>query len=353
MKNISILRDSFLATLKEVIPGIENNQDSSLFTFRNGNIYSGNASFITIVPFYDNLNCSVSAIELYKLVSKIRVKNISLEQDDSCLIISYGKSKAKIAFQSDSSFSIISSVLLDVYDWKPLPPHFYDALSSLQINKNLSKLSGMFVDNEKVINTNGSIIKFYYFTAPSVETDLWIQERIINNILKYSGIREYYIKDDWVYLKTDSNVILIFRNLNADNYPKSVVNSFLEKQIHEDNKYCSFVFPSDCMDALQRMELFFSSKDKKKTVNLKIIDKELIFFSERITGSSIEEHIDLDSIEFFNSNIPEAFIIEISRFIEMKPENKKISIFKKTNNDLFFLLVQGEFGTQLCILNTK
>lgn len=159
---------------------------------------------------------AVNAHKFFNILKKVESEGVSLVRKDSHLVLTYtnsagGTGKVQLPFEETSpAFNYVAALFKNDEDAAlyELPDNFIDAVKQVDIKKNESDCTGVFVSPSCVFSTNKFVISKSVFNgAFSIDSDIRIMPSEVALILKIKDkLTHYYVKGNWLRLLTKDRV---------------------------------------------------------------------------------------------------------------------------------------------------
>ena len=290
---MTVSKKQLLNSLKLAMPGIESGnvvlQGSDTFIFHNGRIFSYNDSIAVSIPIEqsglveENIEGAIKADEFFKVLSKLPNDEITLELDDN-VIIKSGKAKVEMTLMNFDFESRLDGIATNE-NWIDLSDDFIAGLKCCRIANNKSPLSGIFVDGNMILSTDG-----FQMNKFNIDCDLgefWMSDNSANELLKMK-FKSIQVGENWVHFLSDDGVIFSIRTLMKGKFPKDKVMSVLDNSNPSEGDLHS-TFPSEFFSSVDRAVPFSIDISEHSTVRIKLSKGNIEVSSERASGKFVED----------------------------------------------------------------
>lgn len=295
--------------------------------FTKTNIITYNEKISIQYPFKTDFKTFVKALDLYKLISKLKYEAVSIEKVDDKLNISCKSAKVKLSTISDKEASEridkVSESLKGV-KWKILPDNFNTAVSLCSFFASKSEsdqtLTCVYVNGKDIISSDNNRVAHAILSGEMDE--VFIKASEIKNLISIKPI-EYTVKKSWLHFKGENGCIFSIRRVDGQfpdylqffNFEGTAVN--LPKQITEgidiasimmeaidssvnfkiSDGFCHISAKSDGGVVRHRSKIDHSGSEIKFTVNPEFL-KEMMSHSSSIIFSTDKAKLTTDDGSF-------------------------------------------------------
>jgi hypothetical protein len=256
--------------------------------FSGKNIIMSNDKVIISYPFETEFKCYVYLEKILKFLEKIEDKIINLNIKNNFFILKSKKNKLEIKIL-ESTFDI---KIREPKKWSKVSSDFILGLKmiSLSISEDINfthdYINILHFKKDQIISTDNKRIGKYKLES-SFDTTFCLSHYIGDLLLKIGNIKEYYLKEQFIFFKTENNIILKCI-LNSSKIPD------FENFLSIPKKNIKIEFNKEICKAFDLCNIFNSdlhSNDKKVYLNIK--DDKLICYTETNLGK-VESKIDLN-----------------------------------------------------------
>ncbi len=273
--------------------------------FKDNYIYQFNNEIVIYNKFFDeslNDNFSLSLQKLTAIISKLKDDNLELNIEDNIKLIS---KKSEIEFTKQEIKQEFT--FKDNFEWQDLPENFLTGIEFAEkiIDENNTRfLPNIFIDNDKIVSTNGRVLIIYNLHKEF--NKFFLKKLQIDLLLKFK-VKKYCIEKNLIYFLADDTIIY-FNYLTDCNYP-----DYTKIQL-ENEKEINF------LDKLNLNDI---------DVNVSILDSE---------SKVLKIEIEKNKIKIENSNIGINIKTKLDK--ENEIENIKFSL----NADYLISFLKSDFG---------
>lgn len=213
---MEINTEDFATIVKALLPGTKGKNTSiqtERIIFKDG--FAGTFNDKMAVSWeidLGNINCSVSATDLDKVLSGVKEDTIEIDLVDNKLILESKGTKAKISTFTDSSLleDFYNTLEFDSLDWKELPEDFIPKLSlaKFSCSNNEFDPQNLFcvqIANNFIYSGNG-----YRCTKMECKTGFTclIPKQAVDSITKFSDVSEYVLDNGWIHFANEDGGII-------------------------------------------------------------------------------------------------------------------------------------------------
>jgi len=224
---------------------------------------------------------SVKAEEMYKFLSKVRTKEITVSQKENALILKSGRSK--VGFSLAAKVLIpLEKEILEMGKWHKIPEKFIKAIgfTAETCSKDMSNPKLTCVH----INKKGFVESTDNFRV----TQYQLGEKVPIGTVLIPGVSAKKIRDlhpikiatgnGWLHFKTEKGTIISCRTFNETFVP---TKNILKKE----NEVTNLHFPEEALEVLDRAQIFASRKaETDENIEITLSKKKLTFKSSSETG---------------------------------------------------------------------
>lgn len=330
----------FKKALEIVKPGLASTtttiEQVTSFAFTKKNVITYNDEICIYHPLADlKLQGAIEAELLYKFLSKIKTKQITLEINESSVTMKSGRIKAEFNLDPEITLPIDDENLTKKGEWNPLPSNFIEAITMAKActSKDMIKvkLTCVHVSKKGVIESTDGYRIFRYKLGTKLPIDsVLIPAASLNSVIRINPNKVASGKG-WIHFKNDEGTVISCRILNED---------FVDISTHlKDGKNGVEVeFPKDLVTTLDTAEIFAEDY----MVKITITKKELVVTSQSQIAS-FKEKLDLvNKVEPFAFRITPYLLKDILKQISSCTIYKDRLIFKNENWKYMTELVRVE-----------
>lgn len=270
--------------LLNVLQGMQSNTskiETNQVNFKEKIIYQTNNDIMIYSEFFEEdlkENFSLPLNDLILLLSKIKENEVELLIESSIkivtkkTIIELPKQEIKDCFD-----------FTNIFEWEDLPENFIKGIkfTSAILDENSRFNPTIFIDNDKVVSTDGKCLIIYNLQKDFLK--FFLKQLQINLLLKY-GVKKYCIKDNLIYFLADKTVIY-FNYLTDENFPK------YQKIQMNNEKEIQFLDKLNLSD----IDINVSILDEDKVLHIDIEKSNIKIKSNNFTGVNIKTILDKEN----------------------------------------------------------
>ena len=317
-KALEIVKPGLATTVTEI-------EQVTSFAFTKKNVITYNDEICITHPLGDlDMQVAIEAELLYKFISKVKAKQITLEINDTEVTMKAGRVKAVFNVDSEIKLPLDDEKLVSKGKWKDLPENFIEAISMAKgcVSKDMiqAKLNCVHLNKKgKVESSDGFRIFRYEFDDKLPLQTVLIPAASINSVIRIKP-NQVAKGDEWVHFKNEHGTVISCRVVN-DEFPN--VDEYLE----EGKKGVKLSFPKELIDSLDTAEIF--SEDDLVKITIK--GKKLIVSSGGHIAT-FKEKLKLDEeVDSFAFQITPYLLKDILKQIQFCTIYKDRLIFKNEN----------------------
>lgn len=320
-------------------------EQATHFIFTGYDICTFNDQISISCPLETDFKCSVLADKFYEVINKMDSDVITIEQNDSELIIKGKKIKSGLAMSTeDEVIKILDDMdFPDDKDWKKLPADFNEGINicSFSISNDVSHpyLSCLLVNGENLISSDDSRISMYKMKNKIKDT-FFIPGAAIKALIDFEII-EYHLGESWVYFATKDDVIFCSRIIQHDEGQKKMLDS----KKYFDFESVEITLPNELTKSVETSEILAHGEfDIDKQIDIVIKDDTITCRGEKedIGWIEVEEKIkDFKADKEINMKINPIFLSQIlSKSGAMKVGEDRALFTSDRFNHLISLIVE-------------
>jgi len=296
---MNINRVDLVNKLKQCMPGIETGnsllEGADTFYFEGKRIHTFNDIISVSVDISGivsgDLTGSVSAKEFYKILTKFRESDITIDPEDKQWILRSGKAKSTLKFRESVISNMVAELKLDKLTWKNLPDNFLDGLKLCRIPGNHTAFNGVAVDRNGMYSTDK--IRVNKFNLSNDMERFWIEEKAHGEILKFDEMKEYSLSDFWIHFRsTAGDCFSVRRKRDTEKgicrYPFTQIDTIVFRA-SENRQEIGTDLPQELEEVLSRASVFSSDFDGHSVVHLVLSGKFIECSSSKTSGSYSEK----------------------------------------------------------------
>lgn len=285
-------KEKILQAMKAVKPALADKEvveQTTSFAFKNKKIYAYNDDIMISHPIDLDIEGSVSAKELYNLLSRTKELEVEIKQEaEELLISSKGKGKSK-GFRAGISFN--SNIVMPIdkvvikKEWNKLPDNFNEALrfcfSSVSSDFSKPLITCVHV-KDSMMESCDNVFRYSKYILDSKVKDNMLFTPKAKEVLLYN-VTHYQNAKSWVHCKNAEGVVFSFRTYEGS-YPDT--SAFLE--MSEEKK---IKFPSNLLSSLETAESLCEENfvTKEKTVKITLEGTKIVLRGKGKEGWYEEE----------------------------------------------------------------
>jgi len=336
-----IKRNDLVQSVKKCMAGTDSIDGFDVLIIKNGKIHSFNDFISIAVPFLQDIDCSVRAGDFLKILTKYTSEelDIKVSPTNNSLIIKSGKSKSTLSYIENFTYSKITALYSNPFDWKDIPVAFMEGLKRTHISNNNSTLNGVFIDDDVMYSTDNLVMRMFQMDEKMGK--VWIRNKSVQEMLRFPTITHYSSTQDWIHFKTEDDVLISVRGLIVANYPIDKVTTVFLKYMKEET-FPEGVFPEGMKGLLQRAEVFAETYYSRKVVKISFNPEGIVFNTQSSSGATEE----LCEVANTWVDIP-VLSTDIGRLIDSNLDTMSFSLV--TWGDRFALKVMSDNYTELII----
>ncbi len=325
-----IEKTKLLAHIEKLKPGLTKkgyDDKSDFIRFDDGIIYSYNSSIMVIVPtLIADINGAVRAKELYNLVKCIDSEQIELTQNDKNIIVHASQVKAQIKTTTEFN-PPIEYLEFPEDDFNALDSLFMESLrtcaSVCSTNPMNTALTHIHIFGEYMESLWDCALQYVRCILGTPMPDILIPRSSAIDLLKYTDISAYYIKNNWMYF-TNRTENIFYATRIIDNEAKVYpdCSNIIRKAIDIDNLDSTVVvtFAESIVPTLNQVMIFTDTDD----VSNQLVD--VLISPSRAIFSSTNENGTIKSTVRLTHPIPKTIEFKINPNLLKKCENKNLSL---------------------------
>lgn len=259
-----------LDALKLVMPAVSKTEDAAgqdSIIFAGDWIRSFNGELSVSYPFTTEMDCSVRGPELFKVLQKIKAKDIGIKLEAGILHIDAGKTKLKLKTMEDDSQlqDRLSSLDLDKAEFVDIPEDMMEGIKlcshAMCSNPAYAFLAGMrFTGNEILTSDNHRVGAFYM--DGEYEFDFSIPRGGVMGLLK-TGMTPVSVAlvGAWAHFQ-DAEGVIYSTKLLQEKYPDDQVRAILPDAEEIESMGEVYLFPQGLEESLDRVSVLASKDDE-------------------------------------------------------------------------------------------
>lgn len=298
---------------------------SKYLYFKDNKIYSYNGRIFLQTDFeFDNNSFSISTMEFYKVLEKIKLEEIELEKQENKLILLGNNVKIEFCIlENNKEFEMNDNFI-------KLPNDFINGIKLCKFCVNTKATDGsayLTIENNNMYATDKYRICSYKLDETNGK--ILLPHDCLEILIKLN-VNQYSELDNKYYFKGDNFIVGIIKSdVERKEFEKyeNIFNSENEIKIK---------LPIDIKQNIELSEIFTDDNDIfNKQIKFIIENKKLICKSENEKGL-VESKIDIDTDLNLSFSIHPLFLLEILSICDRMEINGDICIFKNEKFCYFF-----------------
>lgn len=319
---LEIVKPGLATTVTEI-------EQVTSFAFTKKNVITYNDEICITHPLVDfDMQGAIEAEMLYKFITKIKSKQITLEIDSTSVTMKSGRIKAVFNLDSEIKLPLNDEKLVNKSKWEDLPKNFVEAVSMAKncVSKDTieAKLNCVHFNKEGFIeSSDGHRIFRYSFESKLPLRTVLIPVTSINAVLRINPT-QVAKGEEWIHFKNEIGTMVSCRVIN-DIFPET------EEYLKDGKNGVKVDFPEELITSLDTAEVFAENT----MVNISINKKKITVRSGGQVAS-FKEDLDLS-----NKADPFAFMITPYLLKDILKQIKFCTIYKDRlifkNNDWIYM----------------
>lgn len=292
-------------------------ENSNKFVFDEEGIYAFNGDFFIATIFKTDLFGAVEGDIFFKLINKLGANKITIEVDKNDLVITKGRSEAKIAFDTE----VKCPINLEIKGWKKLPEDFLEAVNicSYTTGSDYTDMRTVCIHVKDKYAESSDVYRITVFEMKSaIEDELFIPNEILPFFNKSKPVK-YSISDNWIYYEDLDGTIIAHRQPSFDeNYPD------LQGKIASLGEFHEIELPEKLYESLDKSTIFLEGKfDGDKFVSIACEDGNLTLESKNI-GKCYKDEMRISFKDKISFEVNPNFLMQIMEKKSIVHVNKAI-----------------------------
>lgn len=305
---ITIERETLLAAIKKVIPGVEkgvqlngisSNNGAEQLLFDGANVHSCNGVVSVTAPCdTQGQEFSVKGQEFFKLVSRMNGDQVSFEIANNKIKVKNGRTRATLPLLDPSKIkAYVATVGNSSVEFKPVPDKFMTALLVSCIPSNIVTIRGVatveYQDASAVISSDSKRISFTKLSEP-VERFL-LDDSVIQDALKCGDPDGYSVVGPWFHLHYPDGTIFSAQRKDHSVYPFTKIIESVDRALST-APLLTGKLPADIKEAVARVAVLASGRDGNNAalIEMTFTNDALVLHAEK-DGSEATEEIPWDT----------------------------------------------------------
>lgn len=269
---MQINRGKLLSELTAVKPGLANAErieQSTMFVFAEGRVYTYNDEIAVSRSTDLKIQCAIPAQEMYQFLSKVNQETLDMTLQEGELIIEGKRIKTGIKIQEELPLLEMIEEMDIPDNWIDLPNHFLPAIKLCMFSANINDrsrpaLTCIHLKGQMIESCDGFRLTRYMLGNEYKKLfphSILIPAYAIKDLLSVS-ITSYSLGENWIHFGTDDDTVYSCR-LYKGNFPE--LESLIECNGPE------IQFPMEAVEMIDRATVFSKSdfqNDEFITVSL-------------------------------------------------------------------------------------
>lgn len=290
-------KTKLLSVLEACMPGINDGASTVVgmdqFTIKNGRVITYNdlvsVSASIEQEAFSEVKGSFKASDFVKVLKKIKEETIDFEAGEKVWKFKFGRASVEVNLLHSETEAIIDCLAPSDDGWNELSADFLEGVNVCRMEKNKTKLNGIFFSGNRIVSSDGYTINDY--TVKCELPTFFISENSIKELVKFKKVCRVKVEKGWVFFGCDDATIFATKTLNAAGYPITKIDScFVDLDTDGLNSY---VFPTEFFEAVNRSVGFASEENNNPYVNVRF-DGTKIEIETQKTSGKYTENVDWD-----------------------------------------------------------
>lgn len=220
-ESFSVKRSELLDVLNKIKPGLAKKavvEQSTHFMFLGKDVATFSDQIAIIHPFETAVPFSVKGEEFYKLISGITDDDLDFSLKEGKLTIKSKSTKAgmsTIVDNKDKVDKLVKILKKEMTDWITIPNNFLQGLylAMFSAAKDLSQgtLSCIYVNGRNILSSDS--LRASWFEIDEEVSPFLIPAKDVNELIKFTDIKEYCQSDNWIHFRTENDVTFSIRKV--------------------------------------------------------------------------------------------------------------------------------------------
>lgn len=325
-------KNELLQAIQKIMPGTDQKSyiegvDTITFKTEILSTYNDNISVSTFLK--SDLQGTVKAQDLQKLLQKLGTEEIEIECQDEIWQITSGNTQAELKLRESKIDEYIEQLELPDQAFSQLPDNFIEGLKLCKIAGNNDYLRGIFIEDKFMVSTDQVRINYYDLSA--IMPRFWIDDMAVTELLRLSEkVTHFAVADSWVHFKGENETIFSCKRNQDNQYPIERLIEYKQAYKKTENDELNQL-PKNFKVAIDRVGVFNMDMDGYQAIKLNVKKEHLMITGEKDTGK-IKEKLQWEKP--FENDIDISFMTDFSFLKE---------IFDKS--PMFFIRKDEEQGT--------
>lgn len=334
---MQIDRTELIRILEKIRPGIAKNEtmESMTYFYLSGDdIISYNDKISIQYDFKTDFSLFVKASDFYKLLTKIKDKDVTLVADGDCLKVSTASTRITLPTISDNELTErIKSVKesLATGKWKKLPEDFSDKINLCSYTASKMEQEGTLtcVNVKGDVCTSSDNNRISQATIKGPVDEMLIKASVIKDLIGIDP-KGYKITKAWIHFRDKNKCIFSVRRVTGEFPDFSQFMDFSGTDIE---------LPSEILDGIDLVSILTDPDDP--SVNIKI-SKGVILLKGKVQNGNIMHRCKIDSKDTeLDLTINPAFLKDMVKY------NSKITVGQdkaRIRTDNNFCMITALYG---------
>ena len=215
-------RQSFLHKLKTVHPGLASKEiisQSRSFIFMDNKIVTYNDEIAVFQPFESDLNVAVKAEAMFKVLGKLRAKEIDLEYADGFLSVMTKSTKTDIIAEAEILLPFEELPTPDT--WKDVDPKFLEAIHMCgpvaTTDYTQPLLQYLYINGKTVTATDS-----YEVLIHDLETEhekMFLPAIVVKHLISFAP-DQFSVNGSWIFFKNSDEAIFCCKTVVEEEFPE-------------------------------------------------------------------------------------------------------------------------------------
>lgn len=285
-----------LEITRPALAGKEFIEQVTSFTFVGGQVFTFNdALCIAHTIEGSELECVVQSDLLLKYMSKVRTKEITIEQNEKELFIKAGRSRSGFPLTEEIKLPLEDFMFEDDMEWYPLPSDFNEAIQfvaeSCSTDLESAKLSSVHLSADGFVEATDRLrLSNWVLEHPLEGMDsVLLPRKAITHIANVAATQFNY-SGDWLHFYNEEDGTVLSCRVTHEDYMNTAPILKLPKK-----KSANITFTDELVPALERSAVFAQRQNKEDEIlTVSVMDGKVKLRAESETGSWNEEFVSID-----------------------------------------------------------
>ncbi len=330
----------FKKALEIVKPGLASTtttiEQVTSFAFTKKNVITYNDEICIYHPLADlKLQGAIEAELLYKFLLRVKSKQITLEIDESKVVMKSGRTKAEFNLDSEIKLPLDDESLTEKGKWKDLPANFIEAITMAKActSKDMVqvKLTCVHINKKGTVESSDGYRIFRYKLGEKLPIDsVLIPAASITSVIRINPT-QVAKGNGWIHFRNEAGTVISCRVINED-FPDT------SEHLKDGKNGVEIEFPKELVTALDTAEIFAENYLVKLTLS-----KKKLTVTSQSQIASFKEELDLPTkVEPFAFQITPYLLKDILKLVSSCTIYSNRLIFKNENFKYMTELVRLE-----------